>query len=1133
MIVEDEAIVAMDIESRLTAMGYALAGRAAGGAQALTMAQEAQPDLILMDIRLQGEMDGIDAAREIYQRFRIPVVFLTAYSEETTLERAKLAESFGYIFKPFDDRDLKSTIEIALYKHQAEQELHRTNRLYAVLSHVNEAIIHIEEREELFQSVCRVVVGYGELDLAWVGWLDQESGRLKPVAWLGRGSEAVPRTDFSFVGRSGEQESRSLAILQGGKPFICNGCSDEGCPYSEEREFARFDFKSCASFPLWFQNEVRGVLNLRVSVPGFFKEPEIDLLGEVAADVSFALDKIESDRQRRQEEREKELTAEVLALINSATDSKALLKTVLASLKSWSGCEAVGIRLHDGDDYPYFETSGFPDSFVRLESSLCTRDGAGKIVRDPEGKPLLDCMCGNILQGRVDPGQPFFTNGGSFWSNCTTELLATTTEADRQARTRNRCNGAGYESVALIPLRSRGQTFGLLQLNDKRPGQFSGGRIALLERLGEHLANFLARMQLEERLKENEARLRALGDNLPEGYMYQYTRGKDGIPRFLYVSAGVRQINDVSPEEVMRDANVLRSQVDPAQGRAFIKAERQSGAELGDFVMDLRMRRPDGGWRWLHASARPHARPDGQLVWDGVAIDITARREAEAQLNKLSAAVEQTPAVVVITDPSARIEYANPAFTRITGYTLEEALGKNPSLLKSGETPVEVYKDLWQTITAGREWRGVLRNRRKDGTLFWERVVISAVRDAAGKTTSYVAVKEDITEQKGLEDQLHQAQKMESIGRLAGGVAHDFNNMLMVISGYADLTLMQTASDDPRHQGLQEIKNAARRSADLTRQLLAFARKQTVAPVVLDMDETIEGMLKMLRRLIGEDIELAWLPGAGLWKVRIDPSQIDQLLANLAVNARDAIAGVGKITIKTENVVLDASYCARHHGCSLGDHVLLMVSDTGVGMSQEVVAHIFEPFFTTKEEGKGTGLGLATVYGIVKQNLGFVSVESEPGQGTTFRVHLPRFAEKAKAGSLAAQSREEILPGGAETVLLVEDEKAILNLGRQFIESLGYKVLPANSPAEAMRQAEGYEGAIQLLVTDVVMPEMNGKDLAERLRQRFPGLRCLFMSGYSADIIAKHGMLEAGIHFLQKPFALRDIAFKVRKALDE
>jgi PAS domain S-box-containing protein len=1131
LVVEDEAIVAMDIESRLAGMGYSLAGRAVSGEQALALAETERPDLVLMDIRLQGEMDGIEAAREIHQRFRIPVIFLTAYSEETTLERAKLAEPFGYILKPFDDRELKSAIEIALYKHRTEEELHRMNRLYAVLSHVNEAIIHIQSREELFKSVCRVVVGYGELDLAWIGWLEPESRRIKPVAWFGKRSEMLSQVDFYAEALPERQGNPGRAIREG-ETFVCNACGTEECPYPKGKAPSRFGFQSCASFPLWFQGEALGVLSLCVSGPDFFEAPETDLLGEVAADVSFALDKIEGDRLRRQAEKEKELTAEVLGLINSAADTRALLKAVLSCLKRWADCEAVGIRLRDGEDFPYFETSGFPESFVRMENSLCKRDTQGEIVRDSEGNPLLECMCGNILQGRIDSSKPFFSNFGSFWSNCTTELLAASTEADRQARTRNRCNGEGYESVALIPLRSRGQTVGLIQLNDKRTGQFSPEKIALFERLGEHIANFLARMQLEERLKESEAKLRAIGDNLPEGYVYQYAHGKDQSPKFLYVSAGVRQIHNVSPEEVLRDADALLGQLDPGQTRIYMEAERQSAAELSDFVMDLHMRRPDGDWCWLHASSRPHLQPDGQVVWDGVAIDITARREAEAQLRKLSAAVEQTPAVVVITDPQAKIEYVNPAFTRITGYTFEEVRGKNPDILKSGETPVEVYRDLWQTITAGREWRGILHNRRKDRTLFWERVVISAIRDPAGKTTSYVAVKEDITEQKALEDQLHQAQKMESVGRLAGGVAHDFNNMLMVISGYTDLILMQTESDDPRYPGLQEIRNAARRSANLTRQLLAFARKQTVSPVVLDMNETIEGMLKMLRRLIGEDIELAWLPGTGLWKVRIDPSQIDQLLANLAVNARDAIAGVGTVTIKTENLVLDALSCAHHQGCVPGEHVVLVVSDTGIGMGQEVLAHIFEPFFTTKEEGKGTGLGLATVYGIVKQNLGFVSVDSEPGRGTTFRIHLPRFVEQTK-GDLVAQDLDESLPGGKETVLLVEDEEAILNLGRQFIERLGYTVLAANSPAEALRQVEGFGGVIHLLITDIVMPQMNGKDLAERLRQRFPGLKCLFMSGYSADIIAKQGVLEEGIHFLQKPFALRDIAFKARQALDE
>ena len=411
-------------------------------------------------------------------------------------------------------------------------------------------------------------------------------------------------------------------------------------------------------------------------------------------------------------------------------------------------------------------------------------------------------------------------------------------------------------------------------------------------------------------------------------------------------------------------------------------------------------------------------------------------------------------------------------------------------------------------------------------------MVISAIRDETGIVSNYLSISEDITEQKALEDQLHQAQKLESIGRLAGGVAHDFNNMLMVISGYTDLALLQTDHGDPRHHDLLEVSKAAKRSADLTRQLLAFARKQSVIPVVLDMNDIIEGMLKMLKRLIGEDIELIWRPGSGLWSVKIDPSQVDQMLANLMVNARDAIAGAGKVTIETKNTTLDASFCARHQECRPGQYVALLVSDTGAGMSREVLDHLFEPFFTTKGADKGTGLGLATVYGIVKQNNGFVTVESEFGGGTTFAIYLPELNPDSKTDATGLNYPES-LPRGSETILLVEDEEAMLKLAQRFAERLGYTVLTAGSPEEAMRRADEYEGVIHLLITDIVMPQMNGKALSECLQKRLPHLKYLYMSGYPADIIAKHGILEEGINFLQKPFSLRDLAVKARMALEK
>ncbi|MDS4032229.1 MAG: GAF domain-containing protein [Candidatus Contendobacter sp.] len=380
-----------------------------------------------------------------------------------------------------------------------------------------------------------------------------------------------------------------------------------------------------------------------------------------------------------------------------------------------------------------------------------------------------------------------------------------------------------------------------------------------------------------------------------------------------------------------------------------------------------------------------------------------------------------------------------------------------------------------------------------------------------------------------LEAQLYQAQKMEAVGRLAGGIAHDFNNMLAVIAGHADMALEQTTPKSPLRANIVEIQEAAQRSAELTRQLLAFARKQTIAPKMLNLNDTIAGMLKMLGRLIGEDIELLWKPAGTLWPVNMDPTQIDQIMANLIVNARDAITGVGRITIETGQAVFDESYRETHADANPGAYVLLAVSDTGCGMDKVVLAQLFDPFFTTKPPGKGTGLGLAMVYGIVKQNQGFINVYSEPGHGTTFKIYLPRH-EPEPPGARLAQSLAAT-PAGAETVLLVEDEAALLNLGKVLLERLGYTVLAAAGPNQALQLAEAHASVIHLLLTDVIMPDMSGRDLWQRLRDLRPGIKCLFMSGYTANVIAHHGVLDDGVHFLQKPFSRKALATKLREAL--
>jgi nitrogen-specific signal transduction histidine kinase/CheY-like chemotaxis protein len=389
--------------------------------------------------------------------------------------------------------------------------------------------------------------------------------------------------------------------------------------------------------------------------------------------------------------------------------------------------------------------------------------------------------------------------------------------------------------------------------------------------------------------------------------------------------------------------------------------------------------------------------------------------------------------------------------------------------------------------------------------------------------------KRSAEERAKLEAQLQQAQKMESIGRLAGGVAHDFNNMLGVILGHTELALEQVNRTHPLHADLTEIQQAAKRSADLTRQLLAFARRQTIVPRVLDLNETVGGMLTLLRRLIGENIELRWRPGADLWSVELDPSQIDQILTNLCVNAKDAITEFGTIIVETSNRTIDATGSAGHEGAVPGDYVQLTVRDDGCGMDEETLGHIFEPFFTTKGVGEGTGLGLATVYGAVRQNHGFAEVTSAPEKGTTFTVFLPRHEGKTELGPIEGEAMPD--SRGRETVLLVEDEAAILRLTERMLRRQGYIVLAASTPREAIRLAGDRLGQIDLLLTDVVMPEMNGRDLAKTLLSSYPGLKCVYTSGYTADVIARDGVLDAGALFLQKPFSMKDLAAKVREAL--
>jgi two-component system cell cycle sensor histidine kinase/response regulator CckA len=508
------------------------------------------------------------------------------------------------------------------------------------------------------------------------------------------------------------------------------------------------------------------------------------------------------------------------------------------------------------------------------------------------------------------------------------------------------------------------------------------------------------------------------------------------------------------------------------------------------------------------------------------------RRVAEDSLRKLSCAVEQSADSIFVTDGEGLIEYVNPAFEALTGYSRAEVMGKNPSMLKSGEQPPALYRELWETIRGGDVFRKVLANRKKNGQLYYVDESISPIRASEGRITHYVSNGRDLTERLRIEAQLLQAQKMDAIGRLAGGVAHDFNNLLTIITSYSELALDSVVPGSSTQGRIQEILSAAHRAADLTRQLLAFSRRQPQALRVADLNPVVAGAVKTLQRLIGEDIDLVFVPGDGLGKVRLDPVQIEQILMNLGANSRDAMPQGGQCTIETSNAQLDQQYAGRKGALiPTGRYAVITVLDTGIGIPAEVLSHVFEPFYTTKAPGKGTGLGLSTVYGIVKQNHGFVWAYSEPGMGTTFKIYLPCVQEQVSNLETSDRAAEAVVRG-TETVLLVEDEEALRRAAAEFLGLRGYRVLQAKDGVEALSVARNHGETIHIVVTDVVMPHMSGGELAGKLETLRSEIRILFVSGYAGQTVLDHKVVDVENNFLQKPFTLKQLAGKVRGILD-
>jgi PAS domain S-box-containing protein len=602
--------------------------------------------------------------------------------------------------------------------------------------------------------------------------------------------------------------------------------------------------------------------------------------------------------------------------------------------------------------------------------------------------------------------------------------------------------------------------------------------------------------------------------------------------QFTFVSRRAEQILGYPVEEWLAQPDFWVAHLHPHDREKTLAARLKAMAEGRDHSLEYRVLAADGRQVWLHDTTHLVKDAEGRPIQlRGVAIDSTKEKQAQAERTLLMTAIEQSAEGIVITDAQGTIQYVNPAFSSVSGYSRAETLGKNPRILKSGKQDDAYYSKLWTTILGGAIWQDEITNRRSDGGLYTEHMTITPVRDARGEITHFIAIKAEVTERKRLEQQLRQAQKMEAVGRLAGGVAHDFNNMLTIISGYSGLLLEHPSTVEPLRGYADEIRNASGRAASLTRQLLAFSRQQVLAPRVLELNAVVANIEKMLKRLIGEDIELVTVLGENLWPIKADPGQLEQVLLNLAVNARDAMPSGGVLSVATANVEMDSVAAQALFPLKPGPYVLMTFSDTGIGMDAQTQAHIFEPFFTTKETGKGTGLGLAMVYGIVKQSGGYIWVYSEVGKGATFKIYLPR-SEDELDGSGPGRSRVEA-QHGTETLLLVEDEDAVRSLVRNVLREKGYRVLEASGGEEALEFSELYAGRIDLLVTDVVMPQMNGRELARRLLNVRPQIKVLYISGYTENAVWFQNGLDSSGAFLQKPFSPEALARKVREVLGD
>ena len=1208
LIVEDEFIVATDLAVRLADLGYEIAGHVDNGPEAIALAGQAKPDLILMDIRLKGTMDGITAAQEIRRQFHLPVVFLTAYAEDTTLQRAKVVEPFGYILKPCQDRELRTILEIALYKQRAEERVRQDARRTELLLELHQRAPRMTDGELRGYVLEKAVQITGSLvgvlhqlsddrksivDTTWspAARTDSASPHASPyplqeggrwVESVRQGRPVVENAPASSAGQEGllpgpaaVRRFLSVPALEGGTPLFVLGVGDKPADYDETdlhqlrlvanelhnllaqraaqrqlRQLSRAVEQSPASIlitdttgaieyvnPKFTQTTGYTLAEVRGRNPRLLKSGEMP-----AAEYQRLWTTISQGHEWRGEFRNRKKTGELyweFASISPITDLAGRITHFVAVKEDITERKrlevfrqvllSLGARLNNTRD-----PLSAGRALFEAADQLWRWDAATLAVWTAQTDHFEAVLAIDTLAGErrelpaAGPIQPtprlrrILRDGA--------ELILLPDDSSPASDSIPFGDGSRLPaSIMCVPIHRETRTVGILSLQSYTPRAYTQADLRTLQALADYCGGALERLRSEQALHTSEERHRGLVETA-----FDWIWEVDAEARYVYASPKVSEILGYQPKEVLgRTPFDLMPEAEARRvGELFdrIAASRQPFSALENVN-----RHKNGRLVVLETSGVPIVDPDGAFRgYRGMDRDVTQRKAAEAALTaseeRFRTLVEHAPTGIFV-QAAERFAYVNQAAASMFGLAAPSPLLGQPILERFAPEHREPVRRRIRVL--GEEGRPVpaaeARCVRLDGTVF--EAELSAVPLVYDGQAAALVFFQDITERKRLETQFRQAQKIEAIGQLAGGVAHDFNNILAVFMIHLGLLQDKACLDEATRGVLRDLESEARRAANLTRQLLMFSRRSVLAVKPLDLVEVVANLLKMLTRLIGEQVELRFEPRRGLPWVEADAGLLEQVVMNLVVNARDAMPKGGRITLEISVQEVTSEQASASRDRRPGRFICLAVADTGSGMDALTLKRIFEPFFTTKEAGRGTGLGLATVHGIVAQHKGWIEVDSAVGRGTTFRVFLPAVPQPGAAGQPAPPA--EPSQRGRETILLVEDDVKVRRLIGQALRALGYQVHEAGNGQEAMLLWQRVGPQVGLLLTDMVMPEgLTGLELTERLQALKPALKVIISSGYSLEIARAGVPTKAGVAYLPKPYEIGVLANLVRQCLE-